>query len=213
MIRQTMRTMLTVLAGTVLVLPGAAHASFFPGEYPEDTWTCGAGNGRLFVLGECAQPQQAAAATHTQLYGGAIVTAKGVAVGYTGESGDAAGGVATAAASEVRVTGVGINVQVYGMRVTQSGHCGAPGTDNVFDGSVHIDRLVVNGQAYTDLDSYREIPLGLGKVVVGGVDIDYYENSFDPGTGRTRIAVQVVHGTTRVRVGEARVHVDGFCHE
>lgn len=206
------KLMLAAAAGSALMVPSTAHASFYPGEYPEDTWTCGAGIVRLSVLGECAQPQQRTAATQTQLHGGAVVTSKDVTVGYTGETGDAAGGVATVAAGEVRVTGVGINVQAFGMRVTQSGHCGASQYNDVFDGSVHIDRLVVNGRTYTNLDSHREIPLGLGKVVVGGVDIDHYENSFDPGTGRTRIAVQVIHGTTRVSVGEARVHVDGFCH-
>lgn len=206
------KMVLAAVVGAAVVLPSAAHASFPPGAYPEDTWTCGAGVGRLSVLGECAQPQQLAAATHTQLSGGAVVTSKGVVVGYTGETGDAAGGIATAAASEVRVTGVGINVQVHGLRVTQSGHCGLTQYNDVFEGSVHIDRLVVNGTTWTDVDGYREIRLGLGKVVVGGVDIDYYENSFDPGTGHTRIGVQIIHGTTRVRVGEARVHVDGFCH-
>ena len=206
------KMVLAAVVGAAVVLPSAAHASFPPGAYPEDTWTCGAGIVRMFVLGECAQPQEKAAATHTQLHGGALVTSKDVTVSYTGESGDDAGGTATVTAGEVRINGVGINVQVYGMRVTQSGHCGPAQYDDVFEGSVHIDRLVVNGTTYTEVDGHREIQLGLGAVIVGGVDIDYYENSFDPGTGRTRIGVHVIHGTTRVRVGEARVHVDGFCH-
>lgn len=199
------RTAVAVLVGTGLMMPTAAQATFLPGTEPPVEWRCTAQTGRVTVDGPCTENLQRSIGARTDLVGAAVVTTKGAELRT---SSGAVGGTSTASVASTQILNGLLKVTVEGARATETAGCGPSGP--VFTGSVHIDKLTVNGVVYTDLDGPRTIRTPFGTVEVGVSHRDWIDSSFDANEGEYHAAVQVSSMGQQVVVGAAAVWLTGF---
>lgn len=196
----------SAVVGAVLVLPAPAQATFFPGTEPPVEYDCSAMSARASAAGDCVDGQTRTVASRTELVGTAVVTTKGATLGFTGDGTSTATSTATVDSTHIVAAGGLLNVQVDGARTSQHVACGE---GNVFTGGSHVDRLVINGKAYTDLTS-GEFVTPYGTVSVGTSARDYYDSSFDALEGGWQTAVVVKGGFATVKVASVGVMVWGF---
>jgi hypothetical protein len=196
----------STVAGTVLLLPAPADATFFPGTEPPVEYTCSAMSVRANVGGDCTAGLAKSVESRTDLVGTAVVTTKGADLGFTGDGTSTATATATVDSTHVLAAGGLLNVQVDGATTSQHVACGH---GNEFTGGSHVDRLVINGKTYTDLTS-GEFVTPFGTVSVGTSARDYYDSSFDALEGGWQTAVVVKAGLATVKVASVGVMVYGF---
>lgn len=197
----------SALVGAILLAPAPAQATFLPGTEPPVEYDCSAATSRAGVAGPCADALSRSVGARTELIGPALVTTRGAAVGFTGDGATTASSTATAESTQITAAGGLLRVQVEGARATQSVACGPAG--NVFTGSSHVERIVINGTSYSDLTG-GEYRTPFGTVLVGVSARDYYDSSFDALEGGWQTAVVVKAGLATVRVAAVGVTVYGF---
>lgn len=192
----------------VLLVPAPAQATFLPGTEPPVEYTCHAMTIRGGISDDCAADLQSTTASRTDLVGSAVVTTWGAELSFSGDGATTARSTATVDSTQVTAAAGLLRVQVVGARAEQRVAC-KPAGGNDFTGEVHIDRLVINGTAYTDVTS-GEFRTPFGTVSVGVAQRDYYDSSFDALEAGTQTAVVVRSGLSTVTVARVGVMVYGF---
>lgn len=199
------------LVGAAVMVPSAASATFLPGTEPPVEYDCSATSAHAGVSGRCEQQLTKSVASHTDVIGAAVVTTKGASFAFSGDGASTATSSASVASSVVNVNLGLLRVRAVGARSTVHSVCGDPSNygNDLFTGSVHVDRLVINGHVYTDLSS-GTFTTPYGKVTVGATWRNYFDNSFDADEGLTKVAVLVTSGHTSVRIAASDVTVWSF---